>query len=292
MSRSQSYAAVLLATLLGVLAAPSAGGAADRGQASRAARSLHAAFPELAAAPSAPGSPSGLAIAEYVGAEIAKVVDRRGRRSVLLSSMPLRSSVGDGSLRPLSLALRSGDRGEVRPENPVTEVRIATDPAEGFTIGPDPLHLVTIVPLGLRADASAGTPFAGQILFAGARESADLLLRPSPTGVQTFEQLTGEAAPESYAYRLDLAPGQSADLADGVVTIRQAGEIIARACRRLRWTPIAAPSRSRSVSLTTLCASTYRTATAGFATRSWSTPTGHRRTTTTTSLGSAGRAGT
>ena len=80
--------------------------------------------------------------------------------------------------------------GEVRPQNPIAQVRIATDPADGFTIGPDAQHLVTIVPLGLRADAPSATVFAGQMLFADARDSADLLIRPSVTGVQTFEQLT------------------------------------------------------------------------------------------------------
>ena len=164
---------------------------------------------------------------------------------MLLSSTPLRSSVGDGTLQPLSLSLRSGAPGEVRPQNPVTQVRIATDPMEGFTIGPDPQHLVTIVPLGLRADAPNGTAFAGQMLFAGARDATDLLLRPSATGVQTFEQLNSEQAPQAFFYRLQLAPGQSADLADGVVTIRQAGSVIVRSLP-----PVAVDADRRPVPVT------------------------------------------
>lgn len=214
--------------LLGVLAAPCAAWAADPGPAGRAADSLRAAFPELAAAPRAPGAPSGVAVDEYVGADVAKLMGPGGRRSLLLSSMPLRSRVGDGSLQPLSLALRNGEPGEIRPQNPLAQVRIATEPADGFTIGPDAQHLVTIVPIGLRAGAPSATVFAGQMLFADARDSTDLLIRPSATGVQTFEQLRSAAAPESFAYRVELSSGQTAALANGVVSIRQDGKLIAQ----------------------------------------------------------------
>ena len=216
------------AALLGVLAAPCTAWAAEPGPAGRAADSLRAAFPELAAAPRAPGAPAGVAVEEYVGADVAKLIGPGGRRSLLLSSMPLRSRVGDGRLAPLSLALRNGEPGEVRPQNPIAVVRIATDPADGFTIGPDAQHLVTIVPIGLRADAPSATVFAGQLLFADARDSADLLIRPSATGVQTFEQLRSAAALESFAYRIELSSGQTAALANGVVSIRQDGMLIAQ----------------------------------------------------------------
>jgi hypothetical protein len=171
MTRPRSRIIATLLVVLAVAAAPSAAAAADPGTASRAADSLRAAFPELAAAPRAPGVPAGVAVDEYVGADVAKLMGPGGRRSLLLSSMPLRSRVGDGTLQPLSLALRSSDPGEVGPENPIAQVRIATDPADGFTIGPDPQHLVTIMPLGLRADAPSATVFAGQMLFADARDS-------------------------------------------------------------------------------------------------------------------------
>jgi hypothetical protein len=245
MSGPRSRLASTLLVLLGTLAAPCAAWAADPSPAGRAADSLRAAFPELAAAPQVPGAPAGVAVDEYVGADIAKLIGPGGRRSLLLSSMPLRSRVGDGSLQPLSLALRNGEPGEVRPQNPIAHVRIATDPAGGFTIGPDPQHLVTIVPLGLRADAPSATVFAGQMLFPDARESADLLIRPSATGVQTFEQLRSSAAPQSFAYRLELSSDQTATLADGVVSIRQDGELIAQSAP-----PVAIDAEQRPVPVT------------------------------------------
>jgi hypothetical protein len=245
MNRSRSRLAATLLVVLGVAGAPGAAWAADPGPASRAAASLRSAFPELAAAPRAPGAPAGVAIDEYVGADIAKLMGPGGRRSLLLSSMPLRSRVGDGSLQPLSVALRSGDPGEVRPQNPIAQVRIATDPAEGFTMGPDAQHLLTIVPLGLRADTPSATVFAGQLLFADARDSTDLLIRPSATGVQTFEQLRSAAAPESFAYRLELSSGQTAALTDGVVSIRQDGELIAQSAP-----PVAIDAARRPVPVT------------------------------------------
>jgi hypothetical protein len=210
------------------MAAPSASWAAEPGAASRAADSLTAAFPDLAQAPEAPGVPRGTAVDEYVGADMARLVDPQGHRSLLLSSMPLRSRVGDGSLQPLSVALSSGGPGEVEPQNPVAEVRIATDPHDGFTIGPDPQHLVAIAPLGLSPDVPTATAFAGQLLVPGAHPQADLLIRPSVTGVQTFEQLTGADAPESFQYRIELGAEQTAELSDGVITIRQAGAVIAQ----------------------------------------------------------------
>ena len=136
---------------------------------------------------------------EYVRSDTARIIDSRGKRGVLLSSMPLRSRVGGDGTKPLSLDLEAGRPGEMRPENPVTQVRIATDPRKGFTIGPDPARLVTIVPLGIQEGAPDATVFAGQLLFARARPDADLLIRPSVDGVQTFEQLVGPTAPESFA---------------------------------------------------------------------------------------------
>jgi hypothetical protein len=150
---------------------------------------------------------------------MARIRDARGRRSVLLSSMPLRSRLGGDGLRPVSLDLVGAGRGEMRPENPVTPVRIATDPREGFTIGPDPDHLVTIMPLGIDPTAPDATVFAGQMLFANARPSIDLLVRPSVEGVQTFEQLVGPSAPEWFDYRLQLTAGQTAALDDGARTL-------------------------------------------------------------------------
>ena len=246
MNRQSSRLAATLLVVLGVAVVPGAAAwAADPGPAGRAADSLSAAFPELAAAPRAAGAPAGVAVDEYVGADVAKLMGPGGRRSLLLSSMPLRSRVGDGSLQPLSLALRSGEPGEVRPQNPIVQVRIATDPTAGFTIGPDPQHLVTIVPIGLRADAPSATVFAGQMLFADARDSADLLIRPSATGVQTFEQLRSPAAPESFAYRIELSSGQTAALANGVVSIRQDGDLIAQSVP-----PVAIDAEQRAVPVT------------------------------------------
>ena len=245
MNARRSRVASTSAALLAVLAAPCAARAADPGPPSRAAVSLRATFPQLAAAPRAPGAPAGAVVEEYVGADVAKLVGPGGRRSLLLSSMPLRSRVGDGSLQPLSLALRNGAPGEVRPQNPIAHVRIATDAADGFTIGPDPQHLVRIVPLGLRADAPSATVFAGQMLFADTRDSADLLIRPSVTGVQTFEQLRSSAAPESFAYRLELSSGQTATLTNGVVSIRQDGELIAQSVP-----PVAIDAEQRPVPVT------------------------------------------
>ncbi len=246
MSISRRLRSGALAGALAAMLVPGSAAGAIAPSAGRAADSLKASFPELADAPQAPGVPAGSRVDAYVGSDIARVTDARGRRNVLLSSMPLRSRVGDDTLQPLSLELRNAGPGEVRPQNPVAEVRIATDPRRGFTIGPDPQRLVTIVPLDVDDAAPGAARFAGQLLFAGIHAAADLLVRPSAVGVQTFEQLTGADAPESFAYRLVLGPGQRAELANGIVTIRQAGEVIVQSTP-----PIALDADHRSVPVTT-----------------------------------------
>lgn len=235
-----AMAGLLIATAIAF--APGVAWAVDVGDPGRAARSLTSTFGELARAPQAPGVAAGQTVDEYVGRDIARVVDSRGRRSVVLSSLPLRSRTGSGAMRPLSLNLQGAAPGELRPQNPVAQVRIATDPRKGFTIGPDAGHLVTIVPVGIRADAPDATVFVGQALFAGARTAGDLLIRPSATGVQTFEQLTAPAAPEAFSYRLELGRDQTAELAGDIVTIKQAGEVIVRSLP-----PIAIDADRRSV---------------------------------------------
>jgi hypothetical protein len=230
MRRPGSIAATLAAGALGFLApSGSAPASADRApDPASAARSIAATFPELAQPPQAPAIPDGSRVVRYVTPEAVRVVDAQGRRSLILSSVPLRSSVGDGRLAPLSLDLQAAPGATLEPQNPAVALSIARDPRDGFTVGPDDAHSVTITPAGID-DQAAATTWAGQLLVAGSHAATDSLLRPSESGVQTFEQLKGPDAPEEFAYRLRLRAGQVATLTNGTLEIRDRDTLVVRA---------------------------------------------------------------
>lgn len=224
--RLTATAAILCASALALTAgsAPAAGVSDTRS----AARSIAQAFPELARAPLAPAIPAGSHAIDYVTPDAVRVVDAHGRRSLILSSVPLRSDLGANRSEPLSLDLEAGPGATLEPANPAVPLSIARDPQGGFTLGPDAAHSVTIAPLGID-DGAAATTWAGQLLVAGSHAETDSLLRPSESGVQTFEQLRGPAAPEEFAYKLRLREGQVATLSDGTLEIRDRGKLIVRA---------------------------------------------------------------
>jgi len=196
------------------------------GATARAYRALAQAFPELAApAPNGTPAAGGDRVTGYAADNVARVAGPGGTR-IVVSSRPLRTTSASGASRPVDLTLTSTAGGSLRtPSNAPFSLRLATAVAAGFTIGPDAAHAVHVTPLATDPTVSA-VDVGNQLLAAGTQTGVDTLLRPTTTGLATFAQITDPAAPERYGYQLDLAPGQTIDARDGVVTVGEGGATI------------------------------------------------------------------
>jgi len=192
----------------------------------RAYRTLDRAFPALAA-PAPTGSPAGAGdvVTAYVADNVARVEGPRGRR-VVVSTRPLRTLAPDGTSAPVDLTLTPSRSGALRaPANAPFDLRIPTAPAAGFTLGPDAAHRVHVTPLATDPTVSA-VDAGNQLLAAGTHPGVDTLLRPTATGLASFEQITAADAPETYRCQLDLTPEQTLAQTGGIVSVSQAGREI------------------------------------------------------------------
>jgi hypothetical protein len=195
----------------------------------RAWRSLADAFPALVA-PVSTGSVErrhpGERVLGYPADNIARVATPRGAKLVI-STRPLRTLAPDGSSAPVDLSLTQTAAGRIAPRNAPFALSIAATAAGGFAIGPRQQSQITVTPLG--ADpAAAVVQAAGGLVAPATHPGVDTVLRPTGSGLETFEQIRDPAATEEFAYDLDLAAGQVLAERGGVATVTQDGRTVLR----------------------------------------------------------------
>jgi hypothetical protein len=150
--------------------------------------------------------------------------DRAGEtRSAALveSSVPLASDLASGTPEPVNLELQRTD-GSLEPVNPAVPVSVPTRLGEGIEF---PESEVGIKLQGSPGDRAAST--AGELgaFYPEVGTDADLLVSPTPTGVETDIQLRSAAAPKSETYTLALPPGATMhETAEGGVEAEVEGE--------------------------------------------------------------------
>jgi YD repeat-containing protein len=120
---------------------------------------------------------------------------------LLDSSVPLRTRDEEGHLRKVDLSLEVTEDG-MEPLNPIIDLAIAPNATEGVEVGK-----ITITQLGAEVDSSA-RPFEGQnAFFPEVQPSTDLLVSPTSTGVELFDQLRAAESPETLRFKLELPEG-------------------------------------------------------------------------------------
>lgn len=167
---------------------------------------LQESFPGLATIPH-DGSPvdRGARVTGYLADNVAQVRGAHGS-ALVVSSSPLRTIDAAGRSHPVDLGLvRSA--GAIVLQNAPFELKLRDAASAGFELGPDPAHSVRIVPVHADPAASAAT-VAGQLFAPDTQPQTDTLSRVTTSGLETFQQLRGPAAPERFEYRVQLRPGQ------------------------------------------------------------------------------------
>lgn len=110
--------------------------------------------------------------------------------------------------------------------------KISTSAVGGFSLssGDSSVGTLTIKPVGVDATATKGQVVAGDaVVYADTDKAADTVVRPMATGIETFTQLRGRSAPESYSWTVDL-PGNQKLLRQpdgGINVVNGAGSTVA-----------------------------------------------------------------
>jgi hypothetical protein len=152
---------------------------------------------------SPPEGESGGRITQYVGENSAIETLPNGKRVVLASTVPLRSSVGSGQNAPTSLVLQ--DRGEsYQPENPLVPVSISKDAGAGASF-----------PLGITvAPVEAATPespelVGNSVVYPNTASDTDFMVEPLPRGIEASWQLRSPNSPQANSLVFTLPEGAS-----------------------------------------------------------------------------------
>lgn len=154
--------------------------------------------------------PEGAHIRSYLSANVARVVDSEGRRSLLVDTQPLAAQDASGELQPVDLALHSSGDGYVASD-PATDVSIPKTADDYLQVGDQGL--------GVRpADAPAATGLRedDRVFYPEVDTDTDFISTPTRGGAEVMWQLRSAAAGEDLPLELDLPAGATARLTSGL----------------------------------------------------------------------------
>ncbi len=120
------------------------------------------------------------------------------------STLPLRTRNAEGEEEAVDLTLQSpeGQGGELRPQNPLTELAIPAHLGEGISVGD-----VQIEVAGAAEEASPTNVGEQYAFYPNVAENTDLVVAPTPTGVETMTDIRSAEAPTTTTYELSLPAG-------------------------------------------------------------------------------------
>lgn len=166
---------------------------------------------------------NGLEVEEFHSDHVAVVApaDSSASPGLLSSLLPLRTEDAEGQKAPVDLALeRAG--GELEPSNPLVEVGIPANLAEGIAL---PESGIGIELGGSQVERSASTIGTEAAFYPNVAPDTDLSVVPTPTGVETFTLLRSAQAPQTQTFHLSLPSGAELKAnPEGGATVTQAGE--------------------------------------------------------------------
>lgn len=141
--------------------------------------------------------------------------------TLIESTTPLRTESSNGSVEPVDLSLDFHENA-LEPVNAVTDLHIPAELGEGIELPDDQLT----VSLSNVAPERAPSRLKSDVAFyPNIRKDTDLVVAPTPTGVEMLTTLRSTAAPDSQEYVFDLSDGSSLVAAPhGGAAIQKNGE--------------------------------------------------------------------
>lgn len=149
---------------------------------------------------------AGERIERFIGDYGARIDAGGGDRQVVDSTLPLRSDLGDGQKRLADLSLK--DAGAAfEPANPLLRTVLPKRVDRPITLGGDGMSIGLQTPAG-----SSAAQQNGRLVYANALPDTDLVVMPTPSGVELSFQVRSQSAPGQATFDLGLPKGISARL--------------------------------------------------------------------------------
>jgi streptogramin lyase len=186
-----------------------------------AAELLTAAFPS--ALDEAAGVYDGLEVEKFRSDHVAVIGsdEAGGSASLLTSLLPLRDEATGGVKEQVDLGLEPV-AGDLQPVNPLVEVEIPSEIEEGIAELPD-----EGISISLAGDSErTATTISGDAAFyPNVARDSDLVVLPTPTGLETLTQLRSSDAPTTQSFNLDIPSGSTLEATeDGGAIVTKDGE--------------------------------------------------------------------
>lgn len=143
---------------------------------------------------------------------------------LLDSTVPLRDRLPSGQLALIDLSLEE-THGHLQPVNPLAPVRIPREIGDGIVL-PDAAVAIEVV--GAPEERAASVLDQGVAFVPNIAADTDLVVAPTPTGVETLTHLRSPDAPPVQTFALRLPEGASLQSLDGggAEVIDASGEVI------------------------------------------------------------------
>jgi hypothetical protein len=163
----------------------------------------------------------GERVHEYTSDYSALIDHPGGKRGLAESTLPLVTKGPNGSKVPVDLSLRDGGAA-FEPTAPLVPATLSKAAREGFGL---PGAGITVRP----ADAADGGASVtdDKVFYANVLTDTDMLIRPTPTGVESYSVLRSAASPEAITFSLSLPEGAQLRLLRGPDGV-PAGAAVAR----------------------------------------------------------------
>lgn len=146
--------------------------------------------------------PAG-ALAAAAPGEVEVAPEQADAPALVESSVPLRTENEQGEEAPVDLSLERAE-GELQPVNPIVETGIPAEIGEGLALanGDVELHFP-----GAAGERAPSTIEGDSAFYPNVEEDTDMVIAPTPEGVETMTQLRTAQAPTSQTVRLALPEG-------------------------------------------------------------------------------------
>jgi hypothetical protein len=119
------------------------------------------------------------------------------------STLPLRTENGAGEQEVVDLGLEHVE-GELKPANPLTEVGLPEELGEGISLaGPE----IGLTVAGAPSDVSSTDAEGRFAFYPEVAEDSDLIVAPTPQGVETLTDIRSPEAPTQTTFDLELPAG-------------------------------------------------------------------------------------
>jgi RHS repeat-associated protein len=169
-------------------------------------------------------------VLRYAAENAAEIEPAHGKHALLLSTQPVAAQTSTKHYAPLNLSLHKG-RGGFWPQTAAAPLRIPARLGNGIYLPASHISLVPSTRDGSALPDLPGAPLGADVLYANAETDSDILVKPTPGGVDLSTILRSARSPEAFYLRVAMPRGarlgRSQTASGGPVQVRKGSRLLA-----------------------------------------------------------------